>query len=261
VGSDTEEDTGSNPVAPTNILPAHSVAGAEPVSLTSWLGRAGAARPSSPPNSLVLSSPPTRASGSTTTTYSSRGTGQAGSPRGAVRQPRTPPTPLPSPQPPAIGAPRGGLASLAGRAAASRPSTTPASPWPTPRWPPLDLRDGAASWPTQAHQPPPGDGAGPPGTRLVPVVTLVPPDRRVPHPHHPTDVGPDGCDRAQGRTPDGWTPDGLDTGRPDSRIRTREQMTGHWTGWTPDGWTLGPRTAERVEWTPNWWTQARRWTP
>jgi hypothetical protein len=40
---DTEEVTGSNPVAPTTVLAGHSVVGHEPVSLTSWLGRAGAA--------------------------------------------------------------------------------------------------------------------------------------------------------------------------------------------------------------------------
>jgi hypothetical protein len=41
--ADTEEVTGSNPVAPTTVLAGHSVVDPEPVSLTSWLGRAGAA--------------------------------------------------------------------------------------------------------------------------------------------------------------------------------------------------------------------------
>jgi hypothetical protein len=49
------------------------------------VGRAGAARPSSPSNSLVLPGPSTRASGSTTTTQSGRGSRPDGSPHGAVR--------------------------------------------------------------------------------------------------------------------------------------------------------------------------------
>jgi hypothetical protein len=77
-----------------------------------------------------------------------------------------------------------------------------------------------------------------------------PPYQGLPHRHHPADAGPDGCDRADGQTPDGWTPDGLDTSRPDSRVRTREPDDRTVDGWTPVGWTPGPRTAGRVGWTP-----------
>jgi hypothetical protein len=78
-----------------------------------------------------------------------------------------------------------------------------------------------------------------------------PPYRGLPHRHHPADAGRDGCDRADGQTPDGWTPDGLDTSRPDSRVRTREPdnrtLDGLDTG-RLDTWT---RTAGQVGWTPN----------
>jgi hypothetical protein len=92
--------------------------------------------------------------------------------------------------------------------------------------------------------------AGPPGTRLDPVVTAA---RR-------PEVSPIATARrtrdetaATGRTDrhqpaghrTGWTPAGRTAASGQG-----SQMTGHWTGWTPDGWTPGPRTAGRLGWTP-----------
>jgi hypothetical protein len=39
--ADTEEVTGSNPVAPTIILAGHGVASVERIALATWLGRVG----------------------------------------------------------------------------------------------------------------------------------------------------------------------------------------------------------------------------
>ena len=56
--TDTEEVTGSNPVAPTTVLAGHSVVGPKSGSLTSWPGRAGAAPSSAPSSSLTFQARP-----------------------------------------------------------------------------------------------------------------------------------------------------------------------------------------------------------
>ncbi len=73
VCSDTEEATGSNPVAPTTILAGYGVAGVEPGPPATLLGRAGAARRPRRQARLVLLGPSIRTSGSAMTTQSSHG--------------------------------------------------------------------------------------------------------------------------------------------------------------------------------------------
>jgi hypothetical protein len=102
----------------------------------------------------------------------------------------------------------------------------------------------------------------PPGPRLVPVVQVAPPHPAGPQRHRlrwRRRTRPDG----RGRTPEGWTldrwtphgrtagprttnpgdrtPDGLDTGRLDSRTGVDTGRT-----CTPDGWTAGPGGRNRV---------------
>jgi hypothetical protein len=172
-------------------------------------------------------------------------------PHGAVRQHRASPSPARA-QSPATGAPRGGLACPVGRV--QPPAEAPPGPGPRPTLPRRPAHDSAAVPASMLLGPstePPGDGAGPHGTRLDPVVTAA---RR-------TEVSPIATTRrtrdetaATGRTDrhqtagrrTGWTP----AGRTAASGRG-SQITGHWTGWTPDGWTPGPRTVGRVGWTPN----------
>jgi hypothetical protein len=93
--ADTEEVTGSNPVAPTTILPVHSVASVEPVALATWLGRAGAARRPRRRARLILPDPSTPTSGSGTTTQSSHGSRPSWPPRTVPCGNLAPATPLP----------------------------------------------------------------------------------------------------------------------------------------------------------------------
>ena len=112
------------------------------------------------------------------------------------------------------------------------------------------LRSGARIHAPRAVDRAAGDGAGPHGTRLDPVVTAA---RR-------TEVSPIATTRrtrdetaATGRTDrhqtagrrTGWTPAGRTAASGQG-----SQLTGHWTACTSDGWTPGPRTAGRVGWTP-----------
>jgi hypothetical protein len=176
------------------------------------------------------------------TTQRSRGSRPLGRPAVPCATSRQP-TPKPERSRQRQGAPAGGLVCRDRSGAASRRSTTrPRSAADAP--PPACTRP-----PQRCPQPwllgvvdrATGDGTGPHATRLDPVMTAAPPYRGLPHHQHPADAGRDGCDRADGRTPDGWTPDGLDTSRPDSRVRTRE----------PDTRTLDGLDTSRLDtWTP-----------
>jgi hypothetical protein len=165
-------------------------------------------------------------------------------PHGAVRPPHTSASSSTRAQSQATGRPsrRSGLPGRPG--AASRRSTS--RPRSAGRRSPAGLHTTSAAVPAsmapRAADRAAGDEAGPHGTRLDPVVTVA---RRTGCPPSlpPADARRDGCDRADGQTPDGWTPDGLDTSRPDSRVRTREPDdrtldgldSGRRDTWTPDG--------------------------
>ena len=220
---DTEEVTGSNPVAPTTILARQSAAGAKPGAPPAHLGRAGAARPSAPSSSLALPSPSTPASGSTTTTERSRAPARW-QPRGGCGNVALQPAPLAWRRRWRWAPLR--RSGLPGRSAAAAP-------------PEHNPARSAADAPPLAYTRPPQrcpqpcllgavdraarDGAGPPGTRLDPVVTAAPAVPRSPPSPPPGGRGRDGCDRADGQTPDGWTPDGRhhtpDTPVPDDETR------------------------------------------
>jgi hypothetical protein len=198
-----------------------------------------------------LPSPSIRTSGSATTTQRSRGS-----------RPRWPPRTVPC----------GNLAPATPLPERSRQRQVPlAAVWPArsvgcslppkhhpaqvrSRRSPADLHTTCAAVPAsmllEPSTEPPGDGPTTwhsTGSRR----DHCPPYRGLPHRHHPADAGRDGCDRADRQIPDGWTPDGLDTSRPDTRVRTREPdnrtLDGLDTG-RLDTWT---RTAGRVGWTPS----------
>jgi hypothetical protein len=176
--SDTEEVTGSNPVAPTPILAGHGVAGVAPVALATWPGRTGAARRPRRRARLVLPGPSTRTSGPLTTTESSRDSRPSWPPtRHRAATPRQP-TPLPERRRQRRDASLAAAWPPGRSGAASRPSPTRPRPPPTlPRRPPHDLRGGARTpVPPRAVDRAAGDGARPPGphgTRLDPVVTAT----------------------------------------------------------------------------------------
>jgi hypothetical protein len=234
------------------------------------LGRAGAARPSSPSRSLALPSPSTRASGSTTTTERGRAPAKMAATR-RVRERRTSASTLPG----AVaseGAPlrRSGLPGWS--AAASPPEHNPARsaadapPLASTRPPqrcPYPGRLGPSTEPLGGTDP------GPHGTRFVPGVKVAPPYRGVPK-RHAGLRGTNGCDgRTDGhqtaghRT--GWTPDGLDTRQPDRGTGdkgarcpdTGRLDTGRLDTWTPDDgtdwWTPnGGRGRRRTAWQASW---------
>jgi hypothetical protein len=135
--ADTEEVTGSNPVAPTIILAGHGVAGVEPVALATWLGRAGAARRPRRRARMRLPGPSTRPSGSAITTQRSRSSRSDGRPARCPAQPRANQPPARA-QSPATGAPGGGLARLVGRV--QPPAKAPPGPGPRRRSPPACTR-------------------------------------------------------------------------------------------------------------------------
>jgi hypothetical protein len=93
---DTEEVTGSNPVAPTIILAGHGVANVEPVALATWLGRAGAARRPRRRAHMRLPGPSPLPTGSAMTTHSSRGSRPDGRPARVPCTTSRQPTPYPS---------------------------------------------------------------------------------------------------------------------------------------------------------------------
>jgi hypothetical protein len=249
--ADTEEVTGSNPVAPTTILAGHGVASVEPVPLATWLGRAGAARRPRRQARLISPGPSTLTPGSATTTQSSRSSRPRWPPRTVPCGNLAPATPCPS----AVASDRrpSRQSGLPGRSGAASPKAPP-GPGPRPTLPRRPAHDSAAvpaTMPPRAVDRAAGDGARPHGTRLDPVMTAAPPYRGLPHRHHPADAGRDGGDRTDGQTPDGWTPDGWTPADRTAASGRGTQTTGHWTGWTPDGWTPGPRTAGWVGGHPN----------
>jgi hypothetical protein len=109
---DTEEVTGSNPVAPTTVFAGQNVVGARAGQLTSWLGRAGAARHPGPPSSWAFEASPLGPAGSTTTTQSSCASGAG--------------------QPPAASDPGQGV-SLVGQQPSAAAAAARARPGPGPR--------------------------------------------------------------------------------------------------------------------------------
>jgi hypothetical protein len=183
---------------PPPIVAGQSVGGSQPGAFDVGLGRAGAARPSSPAPPVAPPKPPTRASGSATTTHRGRAPSRGWQPRGGCRHLALQPAPVPTVQPPATGAPHAGLACLVAQrsSAAAAARTQPGGPAPTDL--PLTNPTSAAS---PASRPPrPGPQTPPPehGRRRTR------PDRR-------------------GQTLDGWTLDGW--------------TADGWTldGWTADG--------------------------
>ena len=114
---------------PPPIVAGQSAAGTEPGALAASLGRAGAARPSPPAPPVAPAGPPTRASGSATTTHRGRAPSRGRQLRGGCRHLVLPPAPVPTAQPPARGAPDAGLACLVAQwsSAAAAARTNPAA--------------------------------------------------------------------------------------------------------------------------------------
>jgi hypothetical protein len=161
--ADTEEVTGSNPVAPTTILAGHGVASVEPVALATWLGRTGAARHPPRRACLVPPGPSIRTFGSAPTTQRSRGSRPYGrSTRCRAATSRASQLPCPSAVP-SDGRPPGGLACLVGRPqplAQAPPGPGPPADAP----PPVSTRPPQAvpaSMPHRAVDRAAGDGVGP----------------------------------------------------------------------------------------------------
>jgi hypothetical protein len=243
--ADTEEVTGSNPVAPTTILAGHSVAGVDPIALTTCLGRAGAARHPRRRARLILPGPSTRSSGPATTTHRSRGRrAQMAGPHGAVRQPRASAnSPAPA-QSPATGRPRGGLASWSVSAAASSPSTTrpvrgrrfPAGLHTTSAAVPASMAPRAVCRPSRWGGAA-GEGAGPHRTRGDPAVTAA--RRTELSPIATTQLTRDET-ATTGRTGGHQTAGHQPSGRPRPEQGAREPTldgldAGRRDTWTPDG--------------------------
>jgi hypothetical protein len=112
---------------PPPIVAGQSVGGSQPGAFDVGLGRAGAARPSSPAPPVAPPEPPTRASGSATTTHRGRAPSRGWQPRGGCRHLALQPAPVPTVQPPATGAPHAGLACLVAQRQARPPRPAPNS--------------------------------------------------------------------------------------------------------------------------------------
>jgi hypothetical protein len=145
-------------------------------------------------------------------------------PRGAMRHvtPTNSPARAPSP---ATGAPGGGLACLVGWV---RPTL--------PRRPAHDPRSGTRNHASSGSRP---SRQG--RSRTTRNSTRSSQDRcpavpRSPYRHHPTDAGRDGCNRADGRTPHGWTPGPWTAGR---------------VGWTPSSGHSLAMDSRQPSWHPN----------
>jgi hypothetical protein len=233
---------------PPPIPAGHSAAGSEPGAPAASLGRAGAARPSPPARHRPFRTRPPGAAGPHDhhPPWSLPSPGRQ--PRGRCGNLALQPAPVPPP-----GHKRRRYArrpGLPGRSAgqARPPAVTPPGPGPGPPPTPLTNATSAAS-PTSGPVGRPSSRSKtrqPTGARPVPVVTvafrldLVPPpppevdemdaSGRTEADSSRLDAGRTG--HRTHRTPDGRTPDALDTRRPDTgrldrRTRTTEPLSGH----------------------------------
>jgi hypothetical protein len=237
---------------PPPIVAGHSAPSSEPGALAAGLGRAGAARPSRPAPPVAPPGPPTRTSGSGddhppwSRTQPKDGRHAAAA---ATSRCRLLPRP-PRRRPRRAGRTPGLACRVAQRASAAAAARTPTRrPGSATDLPPANATSAAAP----ASRPPrPSDravdGLAATGPPPVPVVTVARPARPGPQ-RHRLRRG-DGRVRT-GRTPDGWTLDGVDSRRPTAGPsgRRRPQVTGHRTAGQPDP---GRRTG---------WVDTACWTP